>query len=90
MQIPKIKLQIVIFLEFLVVFTDLSFVGNPVFPCNATYRFEKNYLLGSPTGDPGALPGEETEDKGDRLETGSVFSLHRLDNGFQASVLATN
>ena len=28
---PKIKLQIVIFLEFWVVFTVLSFVGNPVY-----------------------------------------------------------
>ena len=36
-------------------------------------------LLGSPMGDPGALPGEEAEDRGDLVDpTARVFSLHLL------------
>ena len=35
--------------------------------------------MGRPMGDPGALPGEETEERGDLLfPTFNVFSLHLL------------
>ena len=41
---------------------------------------KKIYLLGSPTGDPGALPGDDTEERGDLFPIVIVFSLQRLQN----------
>ena len=46
-----------------------------------------DYLLGRPTGEPGAdPPGEETEERGDRVPVGSAFSLHRLQKDTQCTV----
>ena len=44
MQKPKIKIQIVIFLEFLVVFIVSSFVGNPVYNVYLYYIILKQYF----------------------------------------------
>ena len=70
MQKPKFKIQIFIFLEFWVVFTVLSFVGNPVYSWSAAFSSSQGKKV--------RKKGNSRKKKAIKINHLTRFKVHKL------------